>query len=101
MDLRYFNMSDQMRLALAKCNLSYVEEIVLMAPEALSKKVGIDFAVCREFHEKLRMAILPAPLEKSIPETVRTGLQELDDLGGIAVGQLFEVFGEAGCIFFF
>jgi hypothetical protein len=90
-----------MRLALAKCNLSYVEEIVLMAPEEFAKKIGIDYSVCQEFHEQLRMAILPRPLENIYSKSIATGLPELDDLGGIAVGQLFEVFGEAGCILIF
>lgn len=101
MDLCRFSMSDQMRLALRKCNLSFVEEIVLMTPEALSKKLGISLIVCQEFHENVRKAILPPKLEISNSQTegMITGLQGLDDLGGIASGQLFEVFGEAGCIF--
>lgn len=96
MNLMQFQMSDQMRSALANSNLTYVEEILLLTPEVLSKKLGIDLRYCQAFIQESRIAILPRPLEKSDLETLVTGLQELDKLGGIAKGQLFEVFGEAG-----
>ena len=96
MDLQGFPMSDQMRLALLNNNLSFVEEIVLISPQELSKKLGIKLDYCLEFLKMARLAIIPRPIENSSQETLLTGLQSLDDLGGISKGQLFEVFGEAG-----
>lgn len=97
MDVFKLEMSQQMSVALARNNLCYVEEILLITPEALSKKLGIDLRICREFLDKIRLEILPRPIENSNSEILLTGLQGLDELGGIAKGQLFEVFGEAGC----
>ena len=96
MDLSRFPLSDEMRLALYNNNLSYAEEIMLISSQELSKKLGIDLSICQKFHEMVALAILPRPIEYSNNDILQTGLQSLDELGGIPKGQLFEIFGEAG-----
>ena len=97
MNLNKFTFSDQMHSALERNNINYVEEAVLLSPKELSRRLGIDSSICREFIDLISSAILPQPL--LVPGemfTLKTGLQQLDALGGIPAGQLFEVFGEAG-----
>ncbi len=96
MNLNKFSLSDQMHSALERNNINYVEEVMLLGQTELSRRTGVDLASCRALIDLICPFIIPEPLVPKHIVSLKTGLEVLDHFGGIPVGHLFEVYGEAG-----
>ena len=86
-----------------KINLFYVQEIVLLSSEDLSKKSGLDLQTCHLLLQKCYELLTPKistgleSLKKQ--EFLSTGDPEIDELlnGGLLTAHVTEVYGESSC----